>query len=345
MTDAIVIDGSQGEGGGQILRSSLALALVTGQPVQIEHIRSSRDKPGLMRQHLTAVRAAVEIGQANVEGDEIGSQSLWFAPLAIKPGSYRFSVGSAGSATLVLQTVLPALMTADAPSELTLEGGTHNPWAPPYDFLEQALFPLLQKMGPRITMGLEQHGFYPAGGGRFSVAVEPSAELQGIQLNLRGDTLQRSATAIVANLSRRIAQREIDTAATKLNWAPNCFHVQEVNNCDGPGNIMMIEIHSEHVREVFTGFGRQGVTAEHVANETVKQVREYLATDVPVGPYLADQLLLPLGIAAWKDKQRSQFRTLPLTRHSTTHINILQQMLSIPISVEKDEGVCSVNVG
>lgn len=345
MTDAIVIDGSQGEGGGQILRSSLALALVTGQSVQIEGIRAGRDKPGLMRQHLTAVRAAVEIGQAEVDGDEIGSQSIRFQPQAIKPGDYKFSVGTAGSATLVLQTVLPALMIAEQPSELTLEGGTHNPWSPPYDFLEHAYFPLLQKMGANVTAGLEQYGFYPAGGGRFSVAIEPTAQLRGLQLEKRGEMLQRSATALVANLSRRIAQREIDTAAEKLNWAPNCLHVQEVNNSAGPGNIVMIELHSENVREVFTGFGRPGVKAEHVANNAVKQVRDYLATDAPVGPYLADQLLLPLGIAAWKDKQRSQFRTLPLSRHSTTHISILQQLLNIPISVEKEGGVCTVIIG
>lgn len=345
MTDVIAIDGSQGEGGGQILRSSIALSLVTGQPVQIDKIRSGRAKPGLMRQHLTAVRAAVEIGEAEVDGDEIGSQSLLFKPQGVKPGNYTFSVGSAGSATLVLQTVLPALMTAEAPSELTLEGGTHNPWAPPYDFLEQAYFPLLQKMGPRITAGLERHGFYPAGGGRFSIAIEPATELKGIQLNQRGDIVQRSVTALVANLSRHIAHREIDTAAAKLNWAPTCFHIREVNDSAGPGNIMMIEVHCEQIREVFTGFGRHGVKAENVANETVKQVRNYLAADVPVGPYLADQLLLPLGVAAWRDRQQSQFRTLPLTRHSTTHISILQQMLNIPISVEKDEGVCTVTVG
>ncbi len=345
MTEVIAIDGSQGEGGGQILRSSLALSLVTGQPVRIENIRSGRDKPGLMRQHLTAVRAAVEIGQAKVDGDGIGSQSLLFEPQTIKSGNYTFSVGSAGSATLVLQTVLPALMIAEQPSELTLEGGTHNPWSPPYDFLEKAYFPLLQKMGANVTAGLEQYGFYPAGGGRFSVAIEPTTELRGLQLEKRGEILQRSATALVANLSRSIAQREIDTAAEKLNWAPSCLHVHAVNNSAGPGNIVMIELHSENVREVFTGFGRTGVKAEHVANNAVKQVRDYLATDVPVGPYLADQLLLPLGIAAWRDKQQSQFRTLPLTRHSTTHISILQQLLGIPISVEKDGGVCTVLIG
>lgn len=345
MTNAIVIDGSQGEGGGQILRSSLALALVTGQSVQIEGIRAGRDKPGLMRQHLTAVRAAVEIGQASIDGDQIGSQSIRFEPRAIKSGDYKFSVGTAGSATLVLQTVLPALMIADGPSELTLEGGTHNPWSPPFDFLEHVYFPLLRKLGVNVATGLEHYGFYPAGGGRFSVEIQPTQELKGLQLEQRGEIVLRSATALVSNLSRRIAQREIDAVAEKLNWAPNCFHVQEVSNSTGPGNIVMIELHSENVREVFTGFGQPGVKAERVANDAAKQVRDYLAAEVPVGPYLADQLLLPLGIAAWKDGQSSSFRTLPLTRHSTTHINILKELLGIPISVEKEENSCTVLIG
>ncbi len=345
MTDWIAIDGSQGEGGGQILRSSLALALVTGKSLQIDGIRAGRDKPGLMRQHLTAVRAAAEIGQAEIDGDAIGSQSIRFKPSTIQPGDYTFSVGTAGSATLVLQTVLPALMIAEHPSELILEGGTHNPWSPPYDFVEQAYFPLLKRMGVNISAGLEQFGFYPAGGGRFSVAIEPAAKLNGLQLEQRGQVLQRSATAIVANLPRSIAQREMDAAASRLNWAPCCFHVLQVTNSAGPGNIVMMELQSENVRELFTGFGRHGVNAERVANNAVKQVLAYLATDAPVGPYLADQLLLPLGIAAWKDKQRSQFRTLPLTRHSTTHIRILKQLLDIQISVEKEENTCTIIIG
>ena len=342
---AILIDGSEGEGGGQIVRTSVALALVTGQSVQIDNIRAGRDKPGLMRQHLTAVRAAVENSDAEVEGDSIGSQSLVFRPKTIKPARYTFSVGTAGSATVVLQTVLPALLTADEPSELTLEGGTHNPWAPPYDFLAQAFFPLVEQMGPRITKGLEKYGFYPAGGGRFTVGIEPTEELQGIELLERGAVLSRSATALVANLSRNIGQREIDSLAKKLNWPPNCFHVNEISNSNGPGNVVLIEIVSENVQEVFTAFGRVGIKAKSVAGEALKQARDYLATNVPVGPYLADQLLLPLAIAAWKSGNSSRFRTLPLTRHSKTQIKVLSQFLDVPISVEQEGGTCLVEIG
>ncbi|HEX3601216.1 MAG TPA: RNA 3'-terminal phosphate cyclase [Lacipirellulaceae bacterium] len=161
MTNQIHIDGSQGEGGGQIVRSSLALSLVTGRSVVIENIRAGREKPGLMRQHLTAVRAAAEVGSAKVEGDEIGSQALSFHPQEIGPGNFTFAVGTAGSATLVLQTVLPALLIAKESSRLTLEGGTHNPWAPPFDFLDKAFFPLVSRLGPCVTAQLECHGFFP----------------------------------------------------------------------------------------------------------------------------------------------------------------------------------------
>ena len=243
----IDIDGSHGEGGGQILRTSLALALVTGKSVQIEKIRAGRKKPGLMRQHLAAVRAAQQIGAAAVVGDKIGSQSLAFRPAAVRPGRYTFSVGTAGSTTLVLQTVLPALLTANGPSELVLEGGTHNPWAPPYDFLAQAFFPLIHRMGPRVVGRIERHGFFPAGGGRFTVAIEPATELAGFHLLQRGEILHRSATALVANLARSIGQREIDVVIKKLNWPADLCHVDASIASAGPGNVLLVEIHSEHV--------------------------------------------------------------------------------------------------
>jgi len=166
--DMITIDGSQGEGGGQILRSSLALSLVTGKPFSMEKIRAGREKPGLLRQHLTAVKAAAEVSRAQVEGNSIGSKTLFFVPGEIKAGSYRWAVGTAGSATLVLQTVLPCLLTADKTSNLILEGGTHNPYAPPYDFLAQAFLPVVNRMGPKASCSLERPGFYPAGGGKFA---------------------------------------------------------------------------------------------------------------------------------------------------------------------------------
>lgn len=332
------IDGSHGEGGGQIVRSSIALSLVTGQAVAIENIRAGRPKPGLMRQHLTALNAAARIGNAQVDGAQIGSRSVTFSPQGIVPGEYHFSIGTAGSTTLVLQTILPALLIAKGPSRVTLEGGTHNPWAPPFDFLQQAYLPLVNRMGPTVTATLERNGFHPAGGGRFTVEVEPSTVLSGFDLLERGELRSRSATAVVANLSREIAEREVHTILHKMNWSADRGHVVEVT-AHGPGNVVFITLGSEHVTEVFTSFGRLGASSEHVAKEVVEETRSYLVSEVPVGKHLADQLLLPLGISAWQagaHQRGGSFRTLPLTRHSTTHIELLRQILGIQIDVTRD---------
>jgi RNA 3'-terminal phosphate cyclase (ATP) len=342
------VDGSQGEGGGQIVRSSLVLSMVTGRPVVIENIRAGREKPGLMRQHLTALQAAARISDAQVTGAEIGSRSLTFQPGAVRPGEYAFSIGTAGSATLVLQTVLPALLIADGPSSLTLEGGTHNQWAPPFDFLQRAYLPLINRMGPRVTATLERHGFYPAGGGRFAVTIEPSPTLAGFDLLDRGEIHSRTATALVANLPRHIAEREIDTILRRMNWDKTCGHIEEVT-AHGPGNVLFATLESEQVTELFTAFGRIGIRAEQVARELVRQVRDYLKTDAPVGPHLADQLLLPLGISAWQPRngtghQGGSFRTLPLTRHATTHIEILRRFLEIHIEVTENSERGTVTV-
>jgi RNA 3'-terminal phosphate cyclase (ATP) len=341
----ISIDGSQGEGGGQIVRTSLALSMLTGRAVEISNIRAGRDKPGLMRQHLTAVRAAVEISGAKVVGDEVGSRCLQFTPQTVRPGSYTFAVGTAGSATLVLQTVLPALLVASGESQLVLEGGTHNPWAPPFDFLANTYLPLVNRMGPQVTATLERHGFYPAGGGRFSISIQPTAQLQGFDLLERGELRSRRAMGIVAKLPAQIAERELKLFAEKLQWSPEELQIVEVADAAGPGNIVMMCVEYEHVAETFTGFGQVGVRAENVAAEVLKQYRNYQTAGVPVGTYLADQLLLPLGIAAWQTGRGGSFRTSGLSRHATTHIDLLRQFLEIPISVERDSAGCLVSVG
>jgi len=338
MTNMIHIDGSHGEGGGQIVRSSLALSLVTGQPVVIENIRAGRQKPGLMRQHLAAVNAAARIGNAQVAGAEMGARTLTFVPQQIVPGNYHFSIGTAGSTTLVLQTILPALIISNGPFTVTLEGGTHNQWAPPFDFLQKAFLPIINRMGPKVSVELERHGFYPAGGGRFTVSIEPSPNLNGFDLLKRGELKSRSAIALVSNLPRHIAQRETDAILHKMNWNASCARVEEVT-AHGPGNVVSTQLEYEHVTEVVTGFGRIGASAENVAKEVISDTRNYLKSEVPVGEYLADQILLPLGISAWQSgphRRGGSFRTMPLSRHSTTHIELLRQILGIEIGVAND---------
>jgi RNA 3'-terminal phosphate cyclase (ATP) len=335
----ITIDGSSGEGGGQILRTSLALSLVTGQPFRMEKIRARRPKPGLRRQHLTAVLAAAEVGKAEVEGAELESRELVFVPSGVRPGEYRFDVGTAGSTTLVLQTVLPALMTASGPSQLRIEGGTHNIHAPPVDFLERAFLPILARMGPKVALTLQRPGFYPAGGGSIRVEIQPAEQLRRIELVERGRILRRTACGVVARLPMHIAEREVETIRRRMSWPAESVSTRAVESA-GPGNIVTVEIQSEHVSEVFTGFGQRGLPAEKVAAGAVREARRYLKAGVPVGPHLADQLLLPMALTGG-----GSFRTLTPSSHTTTNIETLGRFLDVAIRTEQlDRDVWQVTV-
>ncbi len=332
MSEFIQLDGSIGEGGGQILRTALSLSLVTGRGFVIKKIRARRSKPGLMRQHLTAVCAATEIGNAQVEGDVVGAQEISFQPRGIRGGQYHFAVGTAGSCNLILQAVLPALLIADGPSELTLEGGTHNPLAPPFDFLKDAFLPVLGKMGAQVELTLECPGFYPAGGGKMGVRVAPVKSLRPLELLRRGRAIANRATVLIANLPPSIAERERKALRDKLTWPEDAFRIEEASLSKGPGNIITVEIESEHVTEVFSGFGEKGLPAEAVVDRLVAEVRDYLKTDVPVGKHLADQLLLPLAMAG-----EGSFRTLPLSRHTTTNMHVIRAFLDVDFQINKAE--------
>lgn len=361
MTDVIQIDGSQGEGGGQIVRSSLALSMVTGLPFSIEKVRAGRERPGLMRQHLTAVQAARQICSATVVGDVIGSDHITFHPGTVRPGDYHFAIGTAGSAALVLQTVLPPLLLADGPSRLVMEGGTHNPWAPSYDFLERAFLPLVQRMGPRVASTIERYGFYPAGGGRFVVTIEPQrhpqaasrtepslhqGHLEPLDLLERGEIKSRRGRALLSNLPAHIAERECQELLRLAKWSdghPVCETVSAV----GPGNAVLIEIVSEHITEMFVAIGEYGVSAETVVRRAIDELRAYLVSDVPVGRYLADQLLLPQAISVWLSKRAggprsASFRTTRLSNHSLTHIDVIKAFLRGNIEVQQEREAFTV---
>ncbi len=327
----IHIDGSIGEGGGQILRTALGLSMVTGQSFRIEKIRAGREKPGLLRQHLTAVNAAAAICGATVDGAAIGSRELSFSPAGVAAGEYTFSIGSAGSTTLVLQAILPALLTARGPSSLTLEGGTHNPHAPPIDFLARAFVPLLNRMGPKVHVAMERAGFYPAGGGRVFVNIEPAAKLLPLHLPERGEITRRLAKAVVAALPGSVAVRELEQVQKRLGWTEDQLQIRQLPAEWGPGNLLTLEIESEHVTEVFTGFGARGVSAEAVADEAIEQARAYLGHGAPVGIHLADQLLLPLALAGG-----GSFVTHDPTRHTTTNVETIRLFLPLDISVKPD---------
>ena len=337
----IRIDGAMGEGGGQVIRSSLSLSMLTGEPVLLENIRAGRDKPGLLRQHLTALRAAAEISGATVEGDALRSGRVRFTPGRIRPGRYRFSIGSAGSAALVLQTILPALMLADAPSEIAVEGGTHNGKSPPYEFLAEAFLPLLSRMGPQVTLELVRHGFYPAGGGRMVARITPSPTLSPIELLEVGERGPISVCALVSALPRGVGQREVAQIKEALELPWQRTEVVLVEEPRGPGNAVLIRLPCASLTEVFTGFGSRRCTAEEVARALVAEVEAYIRTGAPVGEHLADQLLLPMVLAGG-----GRFCTGPLSLHATTNIEVIGRFLDVPIAVVPlDDGRVEVAVG
>ncbi|CAN5693703.1 RNA 3'-terminal phosphate cyclase [soil metagenome] len=312
------IDGSQGEGGGQILRSSLALAMVTGTPFRITGIRAGRPKPGLMRQHLTCVQAAAAICAARVTGAEVGAQEVTFTPGAVRAGEYHFAVGTAGGTTLVLQAVLPALLCAEGPSVITVEGGTHNRAAPPFDFFERALAPLLVRAGVTLRARLDRHGFYPAGGGRVVVEVHPARDPRPVHLLERGARVSARAVALVSRLRRSIAERELEVLRTRFTLDAHDGEVVHVAEAVGPGNAVTLELCYQHVTEVFSAVGEIGKSAEAVASELVSQARDYAAALHPVGPHLADQLMVPLAVLAG-----GRYATGPLTEHARTNIAVI----------------------
>ena len=335
----IRIDGSTGEGGGQMLRSALSLSLVTGKAFRMENIRAKREKPGLLRQHLTAVLAACEIASAQADGATLGSKILTFTPGSVQSGNYRFAVGTAGSGTLVFQTILPALMTTGGRSEVIIEGGTHNMQAPPLDFLQKAFLPVINRLGPKVELRLEKYGFYPAGGGRFTATIEPCDRLSTIQLVERGEIERRGAVAIVANLPRSIAQRETDTIVKLLNWDEQSTQIVETRNSVGPGNIVLIELTSSNVTEVFCGFGRIGASAESVASEAADAVRSYLVSGAVAGEHLTDQLLLPFALAGG-----GAFTAEKLNLHSRTNMEIIRCFLPVDFVTTQEGNLMKLEV-
>lgn len=334
----IEIDGAQGEGGGQILRSSLSLAICTQQPFRIVNIRANRDKPGLLRQHLTAVKAAAQICDAVAVGDEIGSRELTFEPRQLKGGNYSFAIGTAGSSTLVLQTVLPPLLTAAEESVVRITGGTHNRGSPPFDFLQRAFLPLIARMGARVDLQLSRYGFYPRGGGEIVAKVVPSS-LSELTVTERGEQVRAYAEAYVAALPIHIGQRELEVIGKRLQWSPDQLFLRCLSNDMGPGNAVTITTEFANVTEVFTGFGERGVRSEQVASGAVDEARGYLGCNAALGEHLADQLLLPMALG-----RGGSFTTGLVTEHLRSNATIIETFLPKRVAIGESAGGFLVRV-
>jgi RNA 3'-terminal phosphate cyclase (ATP) len=351
MTEIVEIDGSQGEGGGQILRTSLALSIVTGRPLVMTNIRAGRAKPGLRRQHLACVHAAQQLSNAVVHGATVGSKYLEFRPGAVEGKQLDIDIGSAGSTSLVVQTILVPAIVAKQSVTAVVHGGTHNPMAPPFEFLSRAFVPHLHEMGARVTFTLDRHGFATGGAaqashdeltqyrGQVTLVVEPG-ELRPIEVIEAGPVRERHATAILARLPTHVAERELEVVREQLGFAKIECETRDVSDAGGPANVLMIEVDRGASREIVTGIGEKGLRAELVADRACRAMREYLDANVPVGEHLADQLLLPLALAGG-----GRFRAAPLSQHSTTNIATIGHFLDVPIRVEPVGDAVDVIVG
>ncbi len=329
----IFVDGSTGEGGGQILRTSLTLSCITGKSLHIENIRAARRNPGLANQHLSCVRAACQICNGQSQGATKGSQVLDFTPAPIRSGDYHFDIGSAGSASLVIQTIIPALFLADKPSAVTVIGGTHNPLAPPFDFLDETFLPAISTTGFDGTCKLIRHGFFPAGGGKIGFNIQPWQKNTGRTIDLcqRTKKPQIQARIYTAKLPEHIAQRQRKLLLqSKLN-IKNTEHI-EAEDSKGPGNCVMIRLCGSERTTVFTAFGQRGKPSEEVINEVVGLAENFLSCDAAVDRFLADQLLIYMALA-----KAGSFTTNELSSHLQTNMEVIKKFLSVDFGVERQE--------
>ncbi|ROM69728.1 RNA 3'-terminal-phosphate cyclase [Pseudomonas brassicacearum] len=331
--DLILIDGT--DGGGQVLRTALSLSMITGQAFRMTGIRGKRSRPGLLRQHLTAVRAAAEICGAETLGAELNSTAIEFRPGDIKAGEYSFAIGTAGSTMLVLQTLLPALLQAHGPSTVRITGGTHNPAAPPFEFIEQAWLPLLRRMGAQVELALLNHGFVPCGGGLIEAIVRPSTlkplELDGGQ---EPATIV-SAGALVSGIPVSIGNRELDRLSARLKIERRDLSVTDLGDQAGPGNVVSITATKAGVTEVFSSIGQARVRAEQVADVAVDEFTAWAQSNAAVGNRLADQLMLPMAIAG-----AGKLTTERLSNHIRTNAAVIQQFIAVDVRLTQlcDQG-------
>lgn len=335
----IEIDGASGEGGGQILRTSLTLSMIIGQPFRMINIRANRPKPGLMRQHLVAVQAAAQICNGEIASAVVGAQTLEFIPGKIRGGDYQFAIGTAGSCTLVLQTLIPALLFADRPSTIHITGGTHNMMAPPAHFLQRSYGRVLADMGATLDIELKRFGFYPAGGGEISVRIMPCAKLNAIEIMEPGERIAGYAESFIAGIPVSVANRELESIGTGMGWSESQLFVRGLSNDQGPGNALLISFEQQNVINVFSEFGEKAVRSETVARNLLAQVRRFIISGASVSEHLADQIMLPFALAGG-----GRFTTNTVSQHAKTNAEVIAQFLPVDISFEKRDSyyVCSV---
>jgi len=331
------IDGSFGEGGGQILRTALALSVIFKRPLTLHHIRAKRKNPGLGHQHLMAVNALAKISGAKVEGNIVGSQKLTFIPGEVCPGDYRFQIGTAGSVTLLLQALLLPLCLSQMGFRLILEGGTHVPWSPPYHYLSDVLFPTLHVMGISVGGRIDQWGWYPKGGGVIQVEIQPSPSLGPVSLLERGSLKRIRGFSAASLLPKHVTERQRQEALRRIEKEMKMtaeITILPDPPSRGPGSFLFLVAESEGAVAGFSSLGRRGKRAEEVAGEAVNSLKDYLEARGCVDSHLADQLIPFMAMA----KGNSAFTTTRITEHLLTNLWVIQHFKNVRISVIGEKG-------
>jgi RNA 3'-terminal phosphate cyclase (ATP) len=329
--ETVSIDGSTGEGGGQILRTALALSCITGKTLHIENIRAARRNPGLAKQHISCVRAICQICSSSCRGAALRSQVLDFQPGPVQGGDFDFDIGSAGSASLVIQTVLPALFLADKLSTVTVTGGTHNPLAPPFDFLAETFLPAVASADFISTCKLLKHGFAPAGEGKitFNVSTWRKNAHKIIDLCEPLEKPEISARIYTAKLPENIVRKQRELLC-QSNLYFKCIKHIEVTDSAGPGNCVMIQLSGNDHTTIFTAFGQCGKPSYKVIKEVVTLTKDFLESGAAVDRFLADQLLIYMAIS-----KAGYFTTNELTTHLTTNMEVIKNFLDVTFSIDK----------
>ncbi|SHF62493.1 RNA 3'-terminal phosphate cyclase (ATP) [Microbulbifer donghaiensis] len=339
----LVIDGSYGEGGGQLSRYAVALAAISGRPLQLENIRAKRAKPGLMAQHLTALRAVAEVAGGSLEGAEIGATEIYYRPDRIRGGDYRFDVGTAGSIVLVLQALLPVALHADKLVELTVTGGTDVKMAPPVDYLLMVFLPWLARMGVKVRVESVRHGYYPKGGGAVSLQLEPCGALRPLLAEQPGALRQINGVAHVAHLPRHIPERMAAAARDALaDLGAMQIGVKVLGAADafGTGGAIVLAAETEHAVLGAASVAERGVPAERLGADAGYALRAELETGAAVDIHACDQLL----IYAAQARDTSRFLVRKVSQHARTVMWLIEQFLPVEFRVEPWRGLYRVEV-
>jgi RNA 3'-phosphate cyclase len=309
---------------------------VTGQAFHLRNIRARRPKPGLQPQHLMSVRAAAQVGQAEMRGASPGSTDLTFEPGEVVPGKYHFAIGTAGATGLVLQTVfLPLALRTAGPSEVVLQGGTHVSTSPCFHFLDATWRAYLERLGLHLKLRMVRPGFYPRGGGVVEAHIQPCPRLHGLTLSVRGPMKTASGFSAVAGLPEEIARRQARRARNRLKASGLTVDIREESWSGGPGTVLAVQLDTRPAPTLFFGLGARGKPAERVADEAVDLVMAYLEADSgAVDAHSADQLVLPLALA----EGPSELSVAEVTMHLTTNVAVIRRFVEREVICEGAEG-------